>query len=187
MTRVTTILDLETAFMATAPDQACDWFYEAPPKGYYGYWFEHCRRVSRNSQYLTIPARGSFPVLAEYLKQGGLVSIAMDLPGRTLTRYLGKQVEMTAGTARLAVQTGSLVVPVSLVPEGRRTWRIEVGEAMDPAGFDSIEGLHQALADWHSERILLAPEHYEDPVRAGGWAVATPSGWYASAPDGAAG
>lgn len=32
MTRLTTILDLETAFLATAPDHACDWFYEAREK-----------------------------------------------------------------------------------------------------------------------------------------------------------
>lgn len=29
MTRMATILDLETTFLASAPDQACDWFYAA--------------------------------------------------------------------------------------------------------------------------------------------------------------
>lgn len=32
MTRPTTILDLETVFLTTAPDHACDWFYEAREK-----------------------------------------------------------------------------------------------------------------------------------------------------------
>lgn len=156
-----------------------DWFYEAPPKGYFGYWFEHCRALTRacEDRVGLLPARGSYPVLAALLRQGELVSIAMDLPGSTATRFLGKQVQMTSGTARLAAETGSLVVPVSLVPGGRRRWRIEVGEPVDPAGFGSHLDLHQALADWHTERILRAPEYYEDPVRAGGWAVATPDGW----------
>lgn len=159
-----------------------DWLYLPPPKGYFGYWFEYCRRMTRNSGFHVLPAKGSYPVLAALLRQGRLVSIALDMPGRTPTRFLGKQVQMTSGTARLAMETGALVVPCAMVHGRRPEWRNEVGDAFDPADFASVEELHQALADWHSERILSSPEYYEDPARPGGWAVAGPDGWFAAAP-----
>ncbi|MGZ6827489.1 MAG: lysophospholipid acyltransferase family protein [Mycobacteriales bacterium] len=159
-----------------------DWYFEAPPAGYYGYWVNYCRRISRWAGSRSILARGSRQELEQVLTDGGTVVLAMDLPGSTVTSFLGKPVEMAAGTARLAATTGALVVPIALVPGRRPRWRIRLGEPLDSQAFPSWRELHDTLAAWHERQILLAPEYYEDPVRAGGWAVATPSGWFAAAP-----
>src|SRR4051812_28051627 len=45
-------------YLQPAAGPTGDWFYESPPKGYYGYWFEYCRSLTRGSGFLCLPARG---------------------------------------------------------------------------------------------------------------------------------
>lgn len=153
------------------------WVFEDPPAGYPGYRLEYVRRLTRDAGQRMVTARGSRAALTAVLADGGIVMLAMDLPGSTTTTFLGKHVQMASGSARMACDTDAVVVPVALLPGPRSRWRIEVGEPLDPRAFESWTELHQALADWHSARILQAPEHYEDPVRPGAWTVADGSGW----------
>ncbi|MGY1745207.1 LpxL/LpxP family acyltransferase [Blastococcus sp. SYSU D00695] len=154
-----------------------EWFSEPPRAGYLGYRFEQTRRLVRDFGLVPVPAPGSRPLLAEVLRSGGAVQLALDMPGSTVTRFLGKPVEMASGTARLAAETGAAVVPVAMVHDGGHRWRIRLGQPMDPAEWDTWQELHQALADWHSDAVLASPEYLEDPGRSGAWARATPEGW----------
>jgi lauroyl/myristoyl acyltransferase len=153
-----------------------EWLIEKPRPGYNGYQLEHRRRVLCEAGFVLIQANGSAGTLMRTLKRGGNAILAMDLPGTTPTRYLGKTVEMTNGTARLAWSTGCLVVPGALVPWGRR-WRIQFEDPVDPHDHTSASALHQALASIHETIIMRAPEHLENPLRPGGWKTANREGW----------
>ena len=129
-----------------------------------------------DSGYALIQANGSAGPMLRALKNGETTILAMDLPGNTPTRYLGKTVEMTNGTARLASAAGSLVVPGAIVPDGRR-WHIQLLTPVDPRDFASSGDLHQALAGIHEKIIMQAPEHIESPRwRPGGWKTANREG-----------
>ncbi|MGY1745197.1 hypothetical protein [Blastococcus sp. SYSU D00695] len=155
---------------------AGDWAYTELPKGYLGYWFRYTKRPDPLWP-RSLLASGSRARLEQVLRDGGTVSIAMDLPGSQETRFLGKTVYMASGTARLAAATGSLVVPSFPTPVGRGRWRTVLGEPLDPADHASWQDLHQALADRHTAHILTAPEYLEDPVRGGAWAQADRDVW----------
>jgi hypothetical protein len=58
----------------------------------------------------TVDAPGSYPVLVEVLRAGDLVLLAYDAPGPYATMFLGRPILLGTGTARLAVETGALVV-----------------------------------------------------------------------------
>jgi lauroyl/myristoyl acyltransferase len=153
-----------------------DWLIEKPRPGYEGYQLEHRRRVLCESGYALIQANGSAGPMLRALKNGETTILAMDLPGTTPTRYLGKTVEMTNGTARLATAAGSLVVPGAIVPDGRR-WRVQLLTPLDPRDFAKAGDLHQTLAGVHEKIIMRAPEHIESPLRPGGWKTANREGW----------
>jgi lauroyl/myristoyl acyltransferase len=173
----------KTMLLAASPmvTVAGEWLFDSWPKGYQGYWYRHTVRLGPYPGVTTLPVRGSREALAAELKAGGTAMIAMDMPGRTTTTYLGKPVEMTTGSARLAVDTDSRILPFSLVPHRRDRWRVLIGEPLLPEDHGSWEALHQATADWHSEVILRAPEYYEDPRRPTGWPEATRDRWPAPA------
>ena len=122
-------------------------------------------------------AQNSARRLITLLKSEETVLLALDLPGRTSTQFLGKPVDMTDGTARLASMTDSLIVPVAVLPRGRK-WYIHVDEAVDPRDYASTTDLHQTLATIHERLIMRAPDHLENPLRDGGWARATRDGWH---------
>lgn len=153
-----------------------DWIVEEPPPGYNGLQVEQRRELLKDAGLRLIHAENSARSIMRALNAGGAVLLAMDLPGSRVTQFLGKPVEMADGTARLAHATKSLVIPTSLVPEGRG-WRLVLRPALDPADFAKATDLHQSLADLHSEAILEAPEHYGSPLRPGMWGHATRDGW----------
>jgi lauroyl/myristoyl acyltransferase len=153
-----------------------DWALDDPRPGYNGYQVEHRRKLYCDAGFELLHANGSARTLIRVLKGGGIVHLAMDLPGQTPTPFLGKTVEMADGTARLAKMTDCLIVPAALVPRGRR-WAVHVEETVDPRDYASPADLHQALAVIHEKFIMSAPEHLEDPLRPGGWAEATRHGW----------
>lgn len=124
-----------------------------------------------------IPAEGCFPVVAEVIAGGAVVVMAFDWPGSVETAFLGKPVWLASGTARLAEQTGALVVPAMRRFRHFRA-RTVFGPPLDPRQHAGWRGLHDALAAQHERWILECPEALEDPRRAGAWeAAATAERW----------
>jgi lauroyl/myristoyl acyltransferase len=148
---------------------------EALP-GYNGYQNEQARKVLSRNGYRMVRAIGSSRTFASTLSSGGRVLMNFDVPGKTPVRFLGKTVELASGTARLAEQTDSVVVP-ALPRPGPRGWYAHLDAPLDPRRHDGWEHLLQATADVLSRLILAAPEYLENPMRESGWAVASPDGW----------
>jgi lauroyl/myristoyl acyltransferase len=152
------------------------WCFAEPSPDYWG------RRQVRRMEGLRkrggrmVPAAGSFAVLRALLETGEPVLMHFDVPGRHETRFLGKPVMLTTGTAKLAVLTDAVVVPLRFRREGHRVW-VDAQAPLDPREHASVEQLHGALAAVHERWILECPETLEDPRRASFWEGASAAGW----------
>ncbi|MGZ4608535.1 MAG: hypothetical protein ACXVXV_20570 [Blastococcus sp.] len=155
-----------------------DYLFAPAPPGYNGYQNEQSRTLLSAAGFRMIRAHGSRATFASVLKAGGRVLVNIDVPGTAPVRFLGKTVEIKSGTARLALDTDAVVVPVAILPRGRG-WVIHVDEPIDPRDHAGWETLLQAVASAHEPLVLRAPELLESPLRAGGWAEATAAGWRA--------
>jgi hypothetical protein len=152
---------------------AGNWYFEQPTPGYWGRRLAHWRK---RGLALPVPAKGSFPILRELLERGEVLYICFDMPGPRTTQFLGKPAMLADGTARLAVETGALVLPVRSRRSGHRTC-FDVAAPLEPRDFAGVDELHGALASLHERWILELPEQMEDP-RSFGWDEwATPAEW----------
>jgi lauroyl/myristoyl acyltransferase len=158
-----------------------DYLLAPAPPGYNGYQNEQTRTLLTRSGCRLVRAAGSRDVFAAVLRAGGRVLVHFDVPGTAPVRFLGTTVEVKSGTARLAMETDAVVVPVALLPDGRG-WRIHVAEPLDPRDHADWPSLLQAVADAHEPLLLQAPEQLESPLRDGGWAVANRTGWHTDVP-----
>ncbi|MCW3069627.1 MAG: KDO2-lipid lauroyltransferase [Solirubrobacterales bacterium] len=153
------------------------WFFEEPTPDYWGRRLARWRKGVGARGELLVPSSGCFPILESLLLRGEIVRLHFDLPGSRQTRFLGKQVALASGSARLAFSTGALVLPVRARRAGNRVWT-DVAAPLDPHGFTSCEALHDALAGVHEGWILQMPFALEDPHRPGAWEQqATASAW----------
>ena len=119
---------------------------------------------------------GSFGVLKALLEQGELVILHFDVPGHHETRFLGKPVMLTTGSAKLAKLADALILPMRLRRKGHRVW-LDTHPPLDPREHDDVEQLHEALAAVHERWILELPATFEDPRRKGFWENANAAGW----------
>jgi lauroyl/myristoyl acyltransferase len=161
-----------TFYSTSAP-----WFFEQPSHDYWGRRVAHWQRGLYDRNQRALPSPRSFSVLAGLLREGELVLVQFDMPGSHRTRFLGKPVVMTTGTARLAFAADALVLPMRNRREGHRVWA-DVEEPLDPREFSDADALHDALAVVHERWILEAPAALEDPRRDGAWEEgASPAAW----------
>ena len=110
-----------------------------------------------------VNAVGSYARLRDHLRGGGVVLMACDLEGSTPVRFLGRTIGVPSGTARLSLETGAPVLPLSISPHGS-VERLEVQEALLPSEHSSPAELMQALFDRHAPAVLAWPEGCERPV-----------------------
>ena len=114
------------------------------------------RLLSERGKGRFLPAKGSYETLASLLAEGEVLGLAFDVKGRTPTPFFGRTIHMTSGTARLAVETDSLVVPLLRGHDGHRfTARMEA--ALDPRDVGEMQDLHEALARHHDAWIAENP------------------------------
>ena len=166
-----------TPFGVNAIVVSGDWFFEDPPPGQWGRRLARWARGVAEARVRLIPATGSFEPVRALLEMGEPVGSYFDMPGSIRTRFLGKPVELASGTAQLAHQTGSIVMPMRARREGAQPWT-DVLEPLDAREFASAAELHVALAAVHERSILAAPEALEDPARPGSWgAGASAAAW----------
>jgi lauroyl/myristoyl acyltransferase len=148
-------------------------FYEQPTPDYPG---RHLALFRKRIRTWMVLADGSFPILQALLEQGEIVELYFDRPGLRETRFLGKTATLADGTARLAVQTDALVLPMRARRVGPGGC-LEVGEPLDPRDFTGVDELHDRLAALHEAWILEYPESMRDP-RSFGWGKwATADSW----------
>lgn len=149
------------------------WFMETPS---HDHWGRRLARWRKGARGCPVPARGSFPILAALLRQGELVYLLYDMPGARATSFLGKTAMLADGTARLAAETGALVVPLRARRVGSRAW-VQVAPALDPREHAGAAELHRALAAHHERWILEEPAMMTDPNSFGWEGGAGPQGW----------
>jgi lauroyl/myristoyl acyltransferase len=160
------------------------WFFREPLPDYWGRRLARWRRGIYERHERLASSAGGFPVIKALLEQGEVVLNYFDMPGSSRTRFLGKPVMLTGGSAQLAFQTDALILPLRARRAGARVWA-DVWEPLDSRGFAGAEGLHEALAEVHERSILELPETLEDPNRAGAWEHgATVSEWARPQPNG---
>lgn len=123
----------------------------------------HVATVSAADEVTTFGARGSYPAMLETVRAGGIVLIASDQPGSTPMRILGREVLAGSGAARLALESGCPVVPVSAHSRG---WRQElhVEKPVEPGEFDSITSIQREIGRRHEPAIRAWPEGYQSPL-----------------------
>lgn len=166
-----------TSSQRTLYSTSAPWFFEEPSHDHWGRRVARWRRqlYARNQRALS--SVGAFAVLQLLLEGGELVLIQFDMPGSRETRFLGKPVMLTAGTARLAVQADALVLPMRNRRVAHRVWA-DIEAPLDPRNFADDRALHEALAAVHERWILESPATLEDPRREGAWeAGATATAW----------
>ncbi|HEY2600876.1 MAG TPA: hypothetical protein VGI67_04910 [Thermoleophilaceae bacterium] len=153
------------------------WFLVPPDGSDWGFMVEHWRRRLKEIEARVVIMPGTFETLGALLERGEVVMIAFDMPGSRKADFLGKEVDLTAGTANIAFQTGSLVVPTRRRRRGLKLC-IEYAPPLDPNDFADAESLQATLVAFHGNWILERPAALEDPNRPGAWEnSALPSGW----------
>lgn len=110
-----------------------------------------------------VNAAGSYAQVRSFLQAGGTVLLGCDLKGSTPVRFLGRTVGVPSGTARLSLDTGAPVLPVSVAPDGHLE-RLEVQEPLLPEDHRSPTELLQAVFDRHAPAALAWPQGFERPL-----------------------
>jgi KDO2-lipid IV(A) lauroyltransferase len=110
---------------------------------------------------LTGGGRAPFEVLTERLRDNGIVALMAD---RDLTRsgvevdFFGEPTRMPAGTAKLAIETGAVVLPTHCY-NTRDSWVFNVTEPLDTSSGD-VTTITQAMADRFVKGIAAHPEDW---------------------------
>jgi len=159
------------------------WFFGEHTRDYWGRRLHHWWTETYTH---LIDAPGSRPTVQRLLADGELVSITFDLPGPRPTQFLGKPMMLAEGTARLAVETGALILPMQIRRAGSGA-RQEFAPAIDPRALGDVDAVHKVIGDTHERWILEDPASMADP-RGFGWNEwATPHSWIEPRPDRPAG
>lgn len=106
--------------------------------------------------------------IRKVLAQGAAVAIATDQPGHTTVHFLGHELSLSSGAARIAESTGTPVAVLTTHPHPTSPagcGLFKVAEVLDPADFDSAEALLEVMIRLHEEAFRAWPEAAEHPLR----------------------
>jgi len=149
------------------------WYFEQPS---HDYWGRRLARWRKGAKCRLVRSPRSFPLLKALVERGDSVMIYFDQPGARETSYLGKTATLADGTARLATDTGALVLPLRIRRSGEAVW-LDVADPLDARDFADAGELHAALAKLHEHWILENPAAMNDPRDIGWGKGARPDAW----------
>lgn len=101
--------------------------------------------------------------IKDLLSSGESVAVAIDVPSRSRVSFLGRERVAASGIARIAIDTGAMVVTLRARCDGEMP-SVELLPAVDPADHDSPEALLQHLLDLQEPAVLAWPEGYHQPL-----------------------
>jgi lauroyl/myristoyl acyltransferase len=112
--------------------------------GLRGRWIATQNRWAEEAGCRWVPVGGSYAVLRTLLERGETCLMAVDVPGTLDVELAGRPARVRTGIARLALETGSPILPIVTL---RRGWSFvgTIGEPIDPAGFDDPATLTRHL------------------------------------------
>ncbi|MGN6132580.1 MAG: LpxL/LpxP family acyltransferase [Nocardioidaceae bacterium] len=122
---------------------------------------------------------GNVPVSADVgndgmlalLREGRILAIASDVPGRTPVRFAGRDVRGSFGAARLAFAADAPVVVMTTERDGAGPY-VRLHPSLEPADFESPALLLQGMLGTHEAAQLAWPEATDIPLSR--WGVAEP-------------
>jgi lauroyl/myristoyl acyltransferase len=101
--------------------------------------------------------------IKDLLRQGEVVAIASDVPGRTPLSFVGREVHGSFGAARLATDTNSPVVVMTSEEDAHGPF-IQLHEPFEPKRYESPKKLLEALLVIHEARQVRWPEATDLPL-----------------------
>jgi hypothetical protein len=128
--------------------------------GYYGYKARDRRRRGEAAGVRYVPVGGSYETFRDLLTRRETCLVMCDVPGSMSTHMAGKPAQLASGTARLAHETGAIVVPILglLHPDGPH---VEILEPIDPHDLAGPQELLDRLAEIYGEAMVRHPEQVE--------------------------
>jgi lauroyl/myristoyl acyltransferase len=132
-------------------------------------WMQQSLKLMDEAEGMTVVdvARGS-AYAREVVLAGEMMAISPDQPGHTPMTFLGHEMSLSSGAARLAFETNSPVVTMTSAPDPDRphaTARLIISEPLYPQDFESAEALLEAMVRLLEAAFLSWPEASEHPRR----------------------
>jgi lauroyl/myristoyl acyltransferase len=109
------------------------------------------------------PSTAGFQGLRDLVLAGHTLTIAVDMPGSTRVRFLGRDLLGASGAARIAHDTGTPLVLVLPTTTDGLSQRITLSEPLLPQDHADPVSLLQAALDRFEPSVLAWPEAYEWP------------------------
>lgn len=109
------------------------------------------------------PATNSYAAMRERLERGETVQLASDMPGRNPVSFMGRSVGMAAGAARLAIETGAPILPVT-AHRGTPLQRFRILEPVPAVSGEGHQALLRRLITIYEPAIRDWPEAVERPL-----------------------
>ena len=110
-----------------------------------------------------VPVTLGYAGLRDLVLDGHTLGIAVDLPGSTRVRFVGRDLRCASGAARIAHETGTPVVLVLPRTTDGVAQELTVTEPLLPKDFHDAEALLQAILDGFEPSVLDWPEAYDWP------------------------
>ncbi|WP_036570193.1 hypothetical protein [Nocardioides sp. URHA0032] len=126
-------------------------------------WLQQHIRIGTANGGTAVSAAVGTAGLLDLLREGQVLAIASDVPGRTPMKFVGREVLGSFGAARLAAEAGAPVV-VMTSEEDERGPVIRLHEPLDPADFDTPQALLEQMLAIHEDVILRWPEATDLPL-----------------------
>lgn len=124
---------------------------------------QHCRVSALGGEPFDVSVKGYADMIG-MLKDGEIVAIATDVPGRTPLTFAGRRLLGSSGAARLALETNTPVVCVTAHPTPKGP-RLELSAPLLPEDFGSPGELLNAIVAHHEGPVLAWPEASDWPRR----------------------
>lgn len=108
-------------------------------------------------------AKGAYPRMRRLLTEGELLVLASDLPGSLPMTFLNRPVLVSSGAARLSLETGAPIIPITV---SQRGWRqhLTAEDPILPADFPDEGTLQEEIARRHEPAVLAWPEGMKTPL-----------------------
>jgi hypothetical protein len=111
-----------------------------------------------------VSAAAGADAMVKVLVEGGILTIASDVPGRTPMRFLGRDLIGSFGAVRLATGTGAPIVAMTAELRDGYLPVVRLHEALDPQEFPTPQKLLEALLAVHEPYVVDWPQMYDIPT-----------------------
>jgi lauroyl/myristoyl acyltransferase len=101
-------------------------------------------------------ATGSYALMVDKLRAGGIVAIASDIPGHLRVTFLDRDVMAASGVSRLGLETAAPIVVMTAEGPIERQ-RLVLHGPIDPANFSDGRVLLEAILAYHEPSVRARP------------------------------